>query len=107
MSIVSCSECRNKISSYAKQCPKCGAPVDVVKINMIKKDASKIAPFFWTILLVFLIFIIYRCNDSENEIQNQIKQDEINKKYNEENEPLNNQQVDSMIKNDPAFKDLK
>ena len=83
MSIVSCSECRNKISSYAKQCPKCGAPVDVVKINMIKKDASKIAPFFWTILLVFLIFIIYRCNDSENEIQNQIKQDEINKKYNE------------------------
>ncbi len=38
MALINCSECSAKISSIAKQCPKCGAP------NIIEKPAEQAVP---------------------------------------------------------------
>lgn len=66
MALVNCSECNNKISDEAKNCPKCGAPINLEKINAKKKQTSNGCLMILGITL--LVFILANtCSKSDNE----------------------------------------
>ncbi|MCK4642743.1 hypothetical protein KAU32_03805 [bacterium] len=48
MAMIKCKECKKKISSKAKKCPHCGAPVP-----------KKMGCFSGFILIVFIVIVIY------------------------------------------------
>jgi len=95
MALVDCSECNKKISSEAKNCPHCGAPVDLEKIKEKQKSGAK-GCFIFFIALLFIVFFINMCNNSESKttpnentyiepkvdtVAQQKKLDSINKAY--------------------------
>lgn len=36
MALIKCCECNHEISEYAKECPHCGCPIDIIKISTQK-----------------------------------------------------------------------
>lgn len=42
MAIIKCDECGNNFSDYAKACPKCGCPTEVMKKGIIKSLNSQV-----------------------------------------------------------------
>ncbi len=63
MALIKCKECGAKISSLAKQCPKCGASMIIMNIKKsrlyktIKKNLKKLIIIFCLILLFNIIII--------------------------------------------------
>jgi hypothetical protein len=39
--LINCPDCKNKVSTLAKACPKCGRPIDQAAITKSKQDALK------------------------------------------------------------------
>lgn len=80
MALVICLECKNAISDKASSCPKCGAPVDLQKINEQNKSKKNgclntIAIFaFISFVLFFIGFVI----DSNNKSKANLKAMEEN-----------------------------
>lgn len=69
MALVNCSECNNKISDEAKQCPKCGVTVNLEKIKAKSKQASN--GCLIAIGIIMTIFVIANtCSSSDSNESN-------------------------------------
>lgn len=40
MSLIVCPECNRKVSEYAKWCPNCGCPIEIIKLRQNKQEES-------------------------------------------------------------------
>ncbi|WP_310378220.1 zinc-ribbon domain-containing protein [Flavobacterium sp.] len=69
MALVNCSECNTKISDEAKNCPKCGAPVDLEKIKIKKNQTSKGCLMF-IVIVIFIAVLVNTCNKTGSENTN-------------------------------------
>ena len=59
MAIINCPECKNKISNTALSCPKCGAPVDLKKIQKTQQNSQLTPGCAWVLFGSITLVIIY------------------------------------------------
>ena len=94
MAMIKCPECKNKISSMARECPKCGCVIsENEKRNLIEKtnkSKKKKKIVFFTIFFVFLLSLVFgglflhqnKIKQEQNKIkqeQEKIKQEQVKK----------------------------
>lgn len=66
MALVNCSECNTKISDLATNCPKCGAPVDLVKIkNKKNKTTTGCLIIIGVIMMISVVSAIFTPENSK------------------------------------------
>lgn len=83
MSLIKCNECENQVSTFAKSCPKCGAPVngsskpestEKAKANNSSKMAISVLAALVLIVFVFPKYMeIRNSEDSVNAALSRIK----------------------------------
>lgn len=70
MALVNCSECNQKISDQAVNCPKCGAPVDLDKIKENKKLTQN-GCFIFLGIIAFIWIVVSISNNSDTNSDNE------------------------------------
>ena len=67
MALITCPECRKKISDVADSCPNCGYKLTSEKIADIKKEEKKVTNIATFItIFIFIIFIIFISGSPSN-----------------------------------------
>ena len=62
MALISCPECKSKVSETAKQCPKCGYQLELDEITKLKTRWKEIDKKMqigcWVIIIIILTILL-------------------------------------------------
>lgn len=82
MALINCKECNKEISSKARSCPHCGAPIEIqLDANTEIPDKKAGLIILGVILLVIGLFLLFDGTDKMLNGNNNIKYDEKSYTY--------------------------
>lgn len=68
MSLINCPECKNKVSSEASTCPKCGIKIrDTEAVLKAKQKEPSTAPLAWVLAVFIVLWVLWPSQDSDVE----------------------------------------
>lgn len=75
MALIKCPECHNSVSSTAKTCPHCGAPIDTsihcpkcgsTNVKVITGTSKAVSLVLWGVFAANKVMNHYVCNDCKH-----------------------------------------
>lgn len=71
MALIKCPECKKEVSSIAKSCPNCGAPIDTAircpkcgstDVSVISGKSKAVSVALWGVFAANKVISKYMCN---------------------------------------------
>ena len=78
MAVIKCHECGKDVSSIAKACPNCGAPIDTAircpkcgsaNTSVISGASKAVSVALWGVFAANKVMSRYMCNDCKHKLE--------------------------------------